>query len=545
MAHRHIDICRPLATLCAFVFCFTGCSENTPSEPHSNFAVTMISDPGEKPAFDPPDRALEGVQQKVLPSDTDAKQPAANATYPKSKSKDYVSLNGAIFTDWKKPKAAIILSGLLDGYIEPCGCAGLENQKGGLSRRLALVESLEKKGWPLIGVDLGGMVRRFGPQATIKYQVAIDAHRALGYEVIGLGAHDLQLPSETILAQLTQDGDSPFVSANVRSIFDEDFGLSRRFRILKVGGMRIGVTQVLGEEFAKDLQNTDYEYVDSATALESVIKSLEAERCDLRILLANTTVEEARGLGEQFTDFDFIVVAGQSDPPPPKPEAIATGVQLIELGHKGMYVGVLGLYEKPGQTRYQRVPLDGRFADAIPITRLLTAYQDQLKTQGLAGLGLRANPHPAGRQFVGSAACADCHSDAYEIWEATPHSHATETLVKLPLPRQFDPECLSCHVTGWEPQEYYPFASGYLDQQSTPQLTGNGCENCHGGGAGHVAAENGDVDADDAELERLRKQMRVTLAAAKRNVCVSCHDLDNSPDFDFETYWPQVEHYEK
>ena len=56
-------------------------------------------------------------------------------------------------------------------------------------------------------------------------------------------------------------------------------------------------------------------------------------------------------------------------------------MQLIELGHKGMYVGVLGLYEKPEQTRYQRVPLDGRFADAIPITRLLTAYQDQLKTR--------------------------------------------------------------------------------------------------------------------------------------------------------------------
>jgi hypothetical protein len=99
-------------------------------------------------------------------------------------------------------------------------------------------------------------------------------------------------------------------------------------------------------------------------------------------------------------------------------------------------------------------------------------------------------------------------------------------------------------VTGWEPQEYYPFASGYQDLESTPHLTGNGCENCHGGGAAHVAAENGDVDVDEAEVERLREQMRVSRAEAKQNVCVRCHDLDNSPDFDFETYWPQVEHYE-
>jgi hypothetical protein len=28
------------------------------------------------------------------------------------------------------------------------------------------------------------------------------------------------------------------------------------------------------------------------------------------------------------------------------------------------------------------------------------------------------------------------------------------------------------------------------------------------------------------------------------NNCLECHDLDNSPEFDFDTYWPQVEHSE-
>jgi hypothetical protein len=253
-------------------------------------------------------------------------------------------------------------------------------------------------------------------------------------------------------------------------------------------------------------------------------------------------VDEARELGETFNDFNYVVVAGDSDPPPPEPEAIQKHVQLIELGHKGMYVGVLGLYENPQQVRYQRIPLDGRFKDTDAITRLFAAYQDQLKTQGLTGLALQANPHPTGRQFVGSETCADCHSDAYEIWEATPHSHATETLIKLPLGRQYDPECLSCHVTGWEPQEYYPFATGYENQEKTPHLFGNGCENCHGGGAAHVAAENGDVDVDDDALTRLREQMHVTIQQAEKNICVRCHDLDNSPEFEFETYWPHVAH---
>ena len=25
-------------------------------------------------------------------------------------------------------------------------------------------------------------------------------------------------------------------------------------------------------------------------------------------------------------------------------------------------------------------------------------------------------------------------------------------------------------------------------------------------------------------------------------MCMECHDIDNSPDFDFQVYWPKVEH---
>ena len=47
---------------------------------------------------------------------------------------------------------------------------------------------------------------------------------------------------------------------------------------------------------------------------------------------------------------------------------------------------------------------------------------------------------------------------AYEVWSKTPHAHATDSLVKPPnsrgnIARHFDPECLSCHVTGWDPQQ--------------------------------------------------------------------------------------------
>ena len=57
---------------------------------------------------------------------------------------DPVAANGPIFQDWPKPQLAIVFSGELDGYIEPCGCTGIENQKGGLKRRGAMLQQLEK-----------------------------------------------------------------------------------------------------------------------------------------------------------------------------------------------------------------------------------------------------------------------------------------------------------------------------------------------------------------------------------------------------------------
>jgi cytochrome c554/c'-like protein len=144
------------------------------------------------------------------------------------------------------------------------------------------------------------------------------------------------------------------------------------------------------------------------------------------------------------------------------------------------------------------------------------------------------------------------------VYVKTPHAHATDTLVHLNPPRQFDPECLSCHVTGWDPQRYFPFESGFLGLKETPDLVGNGCENCHGPAGRHAAAENGEIDVTDAEKNQLRADLHLKVGPNEGNKpnqvykegsvvdkCMKCHDIDNSPDFDFQTYWPKVKHVGK
>ena len=501
---------------------------------------------------------------------------------------DPVKANGAIFVDWPKPDVALLFSGERDGFLEPCGCAGLENQKGGLKRLHTLVKQLRGQGWPIVAMDLGGQTKRFGMQAGIKFNYAIKALARIGYQAVGLGPTDLRLDILSLVINL-DEARNPFVSANV-GIVDFDSGFTKRYKIIEAGGMKIGVTTVLGSRQLSELKNVDdLELVDPLVALGQVLPELRKAGCDQLVLLSFAEPEETESLARKFPEFDFVVTAHGADEPPDAPRVVAglqteppgagsgdprttTGdprttagsgdprttkeAKLIEVGHKGMYVVVIGLYKEAATPpRYQRVPLDARFADAPEMQQILVDYEHDLETIGLEGLGLKPTMHPSGRLYAGSEACADCHTAATDVYVNTPHSHATATLVRLDPPRHYDPECLSCHATGWEPQKYFPFTSGYLGLEDTPAMAGNGCENCHGPAARHVAAENGEIDVDDEGLAQLRAALHLELVENEGNkegqefengkvvqMCVQCHDLDNSPDFDFQAYWPHVEH---
>jgi hypothetical protein len=469
---------------------------------------------------------------------------------------DPVKENGAIFVGWPKPDVALVFSGEQDGYLEPCGCAGLENQKGGLQRRFTLFQELRDKGWPVIAMDSGGQEKRTGKQAELKLDFSYRALEKLKYAAVGIGPEDLRLDLFSVVINLP-DPSEQFVSANV-GIGDFESGFTKRYKVVEAGGMKIGITTVLGKKELAGFKNAgDFTFMEPEKALAEVVPEMRRAGCDQMVLLAHAEPAEAKELARQFPDFNWVSTAHGADEPPKEPMPIeGAKAQLIEVGHKGMYVVVIGLYKNGAPPfRYQRVPLDHRFTDAPEIHRMHVEYQTQLERLGLVELGLKPSPHPSGRKFAGSKACADCHTNATDVFEKTPHIHATETLVKLDPPRQFDPECLSCHATGWHPQEYFPYESGFTGLKETPDLVGNGCENCHGPAAEHVAAESGESDATDAEIEQLREALRLKIVDNEGNkkgqvykergvvdMCMQCHDLDNSPDFDFQVYWPKVKH---
>lgn len=505
----------------------------------SQFPPTVVQD-------DAPDEANPGT---AASSETE-QDPAPDDVSPPSEPNDKPAGARArvedLFRDWERPDVAIVISGEQDGYIEPCGCAGKENQKGGLSRRHTLFKYLkDKQDWELVPLDLGGLVKRFGPQTDIKFHSTLDGMRIMGYDVVALGPGDLRLPEGELLAE--QD---TFVSANVNVLIPLP-----RYKVIERGGRKIGVTAVFGKSYQAQINNAAVEFLPLDESLELVVHKLqETEKCDFLVLLSHAPKDESLELAKRFPQFRVVVTAGGAPEPPPRPVPIdGSDRWLVEIGHKGMYVGVIGLFDGgEEQVRYELVPLDARFEDSHDMIQVLANYQGLLKSLGLEGLEVRTQSHPSGHKFVGSNQCAACHSAATKVFEQTPHAHALDTLVKLDPQRHFDPECLSCHVTGWEPQRFFPFTGGYLDLEKTPNLQHNGCENCHGPGSAHVAAETGETQVNDGQRESLRDALRMTLEQAEKK-CQECHDLDNSPHFNFNdlskpeepAYWPKVEHHGK
>src|SRR5882762_9716576 len=128
----------------------------------------------------------------------------------------------------------------------------------------------------------------------------------------------------------------------------------------------------------------------------------------------------------------------------------------------------------------------------------------------------------ASSELVGPESCRACHKEAHEIWRASPHARAHDS---LPADQRRNPLCLQCHSR---------------DEAKSGQalVTGVSCETCHGAGRSYQP----EVVMRDKELARLFGLADVTPAS-----CLTCHNAD-SPSlklFDVKEAMKRIDHWSK
>ncbi len=512
----------------------------TATSPFASLEAPVLKWASAKPAI--------GANAETDEVNVEVKRPARNGIDP-TKPFDPVKENGEIFKDWSKPEVTLALTGRLNGYMEPCGCAGMERMTGGLSRQSAFFQDLKKKGWNPLILDVGGISPGVTKQAQMKFLATVNMLREMEYDAITFGTIDLNFPCADILSEVATPGHAGklFTSANV-GLFDFDGEMLPPAKITSRNGVKIGVGGVVGEKEWAQVRNDEVVYRSPKLVLAQLIPKLKSQ-CRFIILLSHASVEESKEFAREFPDIDIIVSSDGAPIPPSAPEVIPeTGQYFITIGEKGMNVIVLGLYDDDLQPlRYQRVPMDSRFPSSKKILELMGMYQEQLRIEGLEGLGVRPLKNPwmkSNGLYVGSKRCESCHQESYKIWKKSRHAMAWKSLETSNPPRIYDPECIACHVVGWNVEHGIPFQSGFMNMQETARLSNVGCESCHGPGSLHMSAE---VGSDEKLQKKYRLAVRMDEGKPEKikKVCIQCHDLDNSPNFNFERYYKCIEHHEE
>lgn len=475
------------------------------------------------------------------------------------------------FKNWpagQTPDLVLFITGEQHNYIQPCGCT--RPLYGGLERRFNLLETLRKHGLQVVAVDLGDLYYPglLTEQARMKFKVSMKALNLMKYDALGIGREDFKYPlfdalAETVLndkmsfrllAANLLDRDVNFPAADGGSMIGET--------IITKSNLKVGIVGTIGKSQAALIQNDNKnqelqpKFGDNQKVLPNALQALKD--ADVHVLLYQGSYDEAKNIPAALPGINVIVCQSVESEPPAQP-TLVDKTQIIRVGHKGRNIGVLSFFKKGEkyQAHYDLLLLGEEFETARPdeatnpLVQLMENYSKEVKAKDLRGkFAQMSAPHPLQTLFpkdnvayVGSEKCKDCHKADYEIWSDSKHAvafEALETKSRKPSLRQYDPECVICHTTG------YGYRTGFVDETKTAHLLHVGCESCHGPGSAHVNKPK------DPTLQLAMSPWKQKVAdrlpdgkieeAIDLKTCQKCHDVDNDPYFKFGKFWPKVAH---
>jgi len=408
----------------------------------------------------------------------------------------------------------LIYSGNLDGELEPCGCSE-EGNLGGIKRRATTLDNIKQQNPDAVIISSGGLIASEGTNDYLKAIYILKAFATLHYDAIGVQWNDLNYGVD-----LATKNQLPWVASNW---IGDDFAKSRSItRTINGNQIAIRFFSWLDPDSSPIRQMpggkpVTYDDIGKLNKELSVAKSQQA----LTILTTTLPLEIVQ---EQLPlDTVDILIARSAYEVFGEPKKVGNTL-VLEPGSRGMRLGKLELNLANNRSikswQHEIISMPSSVPDAPRMAAWYEEYNAKVKEDYLKRVELRKQRESGNSPFAGEEQCKTCHAKEHKIWTESEHAIAFEDLEAVK--KSFDPECIQCHVVGFNQ------AGGFVDINLTPHLMNVQCENCHGAAKDHVQSAG--------------KKPVTNKDWPKEQMCAQCHVQKHSPSFDIDKYWPEITH---
>ncbi|MFA6238201.1 MAG: multiheme c-type cytochrome [Bacteriovorax sp.] len=471
----------------------------------------------------------------------------------------------------KPANLALVFSHNISGETHPCGCRNFP--LGGLPQVAGLYKKLSKDS-EVFYVDTGDT---FFPSSVIpvsmKDSLSFAANNlALGLDQVGLkyfvpGDQDFALGID-FLKKMANERNFSFLISNLS---DESLIKHKRYAVIERNKSKIFLTGFVAPDVFND-KNSEL-FTDVKVALPKVIDELKAAGYDSTnsyhrlVVLSHAGFDPDELLAEKYPFIDWIIGA-HSQSFLRYSRDVGT-VKIVQTLSKNHYVGNINIdtnAKKPSDTYVLHEIRDEleKELSPNPLRDFIDQHKskmNELQISEQSHMGMEGqNPNAPVKKFKTAVSCIECHKPQGEFWQGTPHSIAYTTLMNVR--EQNNLQCIKCHSLGlndprgfttaknmvtfknkpiidyWnqihalsseiksvrklESKEIRKISKQWMDIDKKSGVKRNfanvQCLNCH---------KQNDEHPFNADMPQTREQRTVQI----KNKCLSCHTIDQSPEW--------------
>jgi cytochrome c553 len=273
-------------------------------------------------------------------------------------------------------------------------------------------------------------------------------------------------------------------------------------------------------------------------AAQDISKKLKKKKGDVVVLLLAVEEGSVEKVADLFPAADLIICAQiprYNETPARLKRAwvVSESRQTRNIQGLSFNIADSGLTDLSGF----KVALEAKYDKHPAMDAVFEEYANALKKEKLK----YPRPKDAQKLYAGVQACAACHPHESERWNQDPHKKAIEPLIREG--QQYNPTCLNCHVTGFERE------NGFWDVETSMDMAGVQCEQCHGPLMNHVNEENqmglsgqafiGGTQSPEGPPRKFKPY------PTKFYVCARCHADKRALSTSPEDAWKTIGHSKK